>query len=111
MLGAEVDITFETQFGFDRPLSYYTELGKNFGVAFHNVWVPEPAGTIHDARKTFCTLTAAVVPMATLRRWAGHSKIETTAIYYCREREADADRLRDAMRDDTSGAADLRLVG
>ena len=61
--------------------------------------------TIHDARKT---LTAAVVSMATLGKWAGHSKIETTATYYCRERESDADKLGDAMRDD---AADLWLVG
>ncbi len=39
-LNAEVDITFETQFGFDRPLAYYHDLGKNFGLAFHNIWAP-----------------------------------------------------------------------
>ncbi|HEY6562862.1 MAG TPA: hypothetical protein VIY86_00070, partial [Pirellulaceae bacterium] len=39
-LNAEVDITFETQFSKNRPLSYYETLGENFGIAFHNVWAP-----------------------------------------------------------------------
>ena len=34
-LGAEVDVTFETQFGYDRNLDYYHQLGANFGVAFY----------------------------------------------------------------------------
>ncbi|QDU72662.1 M14 family zinc carboxypeptidase [Mucisphaera calidilacus] len=33
-LGAEVDVTFETQFGFQRPLDYYHDMGRNFGLAF-----------------------------------------------------------------------------
>ncbi|MEM6333838.1 MAG: M14 family zinc carboxypeptidase [Planctomycetota bacterium] len=33
-LNAEVDVTFETQFGFTRPLEYYYDLGENFGRAF-----------------------------------------------------------------------------
>ncbi len=45
-LRARVDITFETQFGTERPLSYYRQLGENFGIAFHNVWVPEPSGFV-----------------------------------------------------------------
>lgn len=39
VLGAEVDITFETEFGNSRPLSYYHDLGKNFGIAFYNAWI------------------------------------------------------------------------
>ena len=42
--------------------------------------------------------TAAVVPMHVLQKWAGHAKIETTAMYYTRVRESDAALLRDAMR-------------
>ncbi|MEM9353290.1 MAG: M14-type cytosolic carboxypeptidase [Planctomycetota bacterium] len=41
-LGAEVDITFETEFGNNRPLSYYQTLGENFGIAFYNAWVQVP---------------------------------------------------------------------
>ncbi len=55
-LAAEVDITFETQFGFERPLSYYHTLGQNFGLAFHNAWVPEP-GTAIVALMFFPMLT------------------------------------------------------
>jgi len=45
-LNAEVDITLETMFGYERPVEYYHQLGANFGIAFHNVWVPEPAATL-----------------------------------------------------------------
>lgn len=38
-LNAEVDITFETEFGNNRPLSYYETLGENFGIAFYNAWI------------------------------------------------------------------------
>ena len=38
-LNAEVDITFETQFGQSRPISYYHTMGENFGIAFYNAWV------------------------------------------------------------------------
>ncbi|MEM1099204.1 MAG: M14 family zinc carboxypeptidase [Planctomycetota bacterium] len=41
-LTAQVDVTFETMFGFNRELEYYTQLGANFGIAFHDSWVPEP---------------------------------------------------------------------
>lgn len=39
LLGAEVDITFETQFGKNRPISYYHDMGANFGIAFYNAWI------------------------------------------------------------------------
>ncbi len=55
-LMAQVDITFETQFGFERGVDHYLDMGKNFGVAFHNAWVPEPAGGL------------ALLPLFALRR-------------------------------------------
>ncbi|MCA9230602.1 MAG: hypothetical protein KDA57_08120 [Planctomycetales bacterium] len=42
LLNADVDITFETEFGNNRPLSYYHTLGKNFGIAFYKAWVQVP---------------------------------------------------------------------
>ncbi|MEM9352152.1 MAG: M14 family zinc carboxypeptidase, partial [Planctomycetota bacterium] len=42
LLGADVDITFETHLGLPRLQDYYLELGKNFGVAFYNVLSPDP---------------------------------------------------------------------
>ena len=36
LLNADVDVTFETEFGNNRPLSYYHTLGENFGLAFYN---------------------------------------------------------------------------
>ncbi len=50
LLGAEVDITFETQFGKNRPISYYHDMGANFGIAFYNAWirVDDPAGADFD---------------------------------------------------------------
>jgi hypothetical protein len=41
-LGAEVEITVETQFTWERNVDYYHNLGEQFGVAFYNSWVPEP---------------------------------------------------------------------
>jgi hypothetical protein len=38
VLGARVDITFETMHGKNRPVSYYNDLGKNFGLAFFDAW-------------------------------------------------------------------------
>jgi hypothetical protein len=50
LLGAEVDITFETQFGKNRPISYYHNMGANFGIAFYNAWirVDDPAEADFD---------------------------------------------------------------
>ncbi|MEM6853082.1 MAG: M14 family zinc carboxypeptidase [Planctomycetota bacterium] len=42
-LGAEVDVTFETEFGLNRPLEYYHQLGANFGIAFFEDFVGELA--------------------------------------------------------------------
>ncbi len=39
LLNADVDITFETAFGNNRPLSYYDTLGANFGIAFYSDWI------------------------------------------------------------------------
>ena len=38
-LNADVDVTFETEFGNNRPLSYYHTLGENFGIAFYSDWI------------------------------------------------------------------------
>lgn len=43
-LNADVDVTFETEFGNNRPLSYYHDLGEKFGIAFFNAWVPQLDG-------------------------------------------------------------------
>ena len=48
-LMAQVDVTFETMFGFERNLDYYRGLGENFGIAFYQAWaepVPEPAALL-----------------------------------------------------------------
>lgn len=45
LLDAEVDVTFETMFGFERPLDYYHQLGENFGLALaqgFGIEIPEP---------------------------------------------------------------------
>jgi len=49
-LNADVDVTFETEFGNNRPLSYYHALGENFGVAFYGDWiqVANPAAADFD---------------------------------------------------------------
>ncbi|MEM7626983.1 MAG: M14-type cytosolic carboxypeptidase [Planctomycetota bacterium] len=46
-LGAEVDVTFENQHGFDRPVEYYTDLGKNFGLAFFADFVDPLDGDVN----------------------------------------------------------------
>lgn len=40
LLGAEVEITFETQFTWERNTDYYQALGANFGIALYNAWAP-----------------------------------------------------------------------
>ena len=44
LLGADVDITLETSFSWERNVDYYHNLGKNFGIAFYQAWVPQVAG-------------------------------------------------------------------
>lgn len=48
LLDAEVEITFETQFTWERNTDYYLNLGKNFGVAFYNAWAPDLPGDFND---------------------------------------------------------------
>jgi len=43
-LGAEVEITLETQFTWERNTDYYLNLGANFGIAFYNAWAPQLDG-------------------------------------------------------------------
>ncbi|MEO0586271.1 MAG: M14 family zinc carboxypeptidase [Planctomycetota bacterium] len=47
-LNAEVDVTFETQFGLTRPLQYYYDLGENFGRAFAEGFGITIAGDFDD---------------------------------------------------------------
>lgn len=47
-LNADVDVTFETEFGNNRPLSYYHDLGESFGIAFYNAWVPQIEGDFNE---------------------------------------------------------------
>ncbi|MEM7577181.1 MAG: M14 family zinc carboxypeptidase [Planctomycetota bacterium] len=61
-LMAQVDVTFETMFGFERDLAYYTQLGENFGVAFYDAWVPEPAAALGVAWLGLTTLRRRVNP-------------------------------------------------
>jgi integrase len=81
-----------------------TKLANNLIRDFHKVQraagLDEPLGTVHDLRKSFGTHTASVVPMPTLQTWMGHASIATTAKFYCRVRESDADKLRQSMADD-----------
>ncbi|QDT01464.1 M14 family zinc carboxypeptidase [Adhaeretor mobilis] len=52
LLNADVDVTFELEFGNNRPLSYYQELGESFGIAFYSDWIqvanPEAADFDED---------------------------------------------------------------
>jgi len=43
-LGAEVELTVETQFTWERNTDYYKSLGANFGIALYNAWAPLLAG-------------------------------------------------------------------
>ncbi len=52
-LGAQVDVTFETQFGTRRPLSHYTETGRNFGRAFQFAFGPKPGDANYDRTVNF----------------------------------------------------------
>jgi hypothetical protein len=44
LLDAEVEITFETQFTWERNTDYYLTLGANFGIALYNAWAPQLEG-------------------------------------------------------------------
>lgn len=55
-LGAKVDITFETQFGFERPKSFYTTMGRNLGMAFADAFLPTPGDSDFDGDVDFTDL-------------------------------------------------------
>ncbi len=55
-LGARVDVTFETQFGKHRALSYYRDLGRNFGLAFEKAFEPTKGDTNFDGTINFTDL-------------------------------------------------------
>lgn len=56
--------------------------------------VDEPLATIHDLRKTYLTNVAREHPMHVVRELAGHSSIATTAKFYLKVTEDDANRVR-----------------
>jgi hypothetical protein len=62
MLGAKTEITVETQFTWERNIDYYHNLGQNFGVAFYDAWLPEPASS------ALCCLTLACLTTGRRRR-------------------------------------------
>lgn len=55
-LGAEVDITFETQFGKRRDLDYYHNMGRNFGLAFEQAYRPTVGDTDFTGTVDFADL-------------------------------------------------------
>lgn len=55
-------------------------------------------GTIHDIRKTFGTHAAHRVPMHVLQECMGHSTITTTATFYTKVRDEDAQAIRDLFQ-------------
>lgn len=64
-LGAQVEITVETQFTWERNIDYYHALGESFGIAFYNSWVtPTPEPT------TLTLLPLASIAFLTRRRRA-----------------------------------------
>jgi integrase len=55
-------------------------------------------GTLHDLRKSYCTIMASGgVPLHELRALAGHSKITTTAEFYCEVGEDVSARVQRAF--------------
>jgi murein tripeptide amidase MpaA len=44
LLQAEVEITFETQFTWERNTDYYREMGASFGIALFDAWAPKVVG-------------------------------------------------------------------
>jgi hypothetical protein len=85
LLGAQVDITFETQFGKNRPLSYYHTLGANFGIAFYNAWVQveNPAAADFDEDGD--------VASDDLQTWLQNFGTTATATHFQGDADADLD--------------------
>ena len=84
-LNAEVDITFETEFGNNRPLSHYETMGENFGIAFYNAWIkvanPDAADFDEDGD----------VDGADLAAWANGYGIGSAADHYDGDADGDGD--------------------
>jgi len=61
-LNADLDITFENQFAISRPVQYYHDLGRNFGLAIYEAWIrvpdPNPADFDQDGDVDFADLAA-----------------------------------------------------
>lgn len=52
-LGAQVDVTFETQFGRRRNVDYYNNLGKTLGIAFYEAYKPRDGDANFDGAVNF----------------------------------------------------------
>jgi hypothetical protein len=52
-LGAQVDVTFETQFGRRRNVDYYNNLGKTLGIAFYETYKPRDGDANFDGSVNF----------------------------------------------------------
>ena len=84
-LNAEVDITFETEFGNNRPLSYYETLGENFAIAFYNAWIqvanPDAADFDEDGD----------VDAADLAAWTNGYGLGSGAVHFDGDADGDGD--------------------
>ncbi len=52
--------------------------------------------TVHDCRRTYCTVMADIVPPHRLQKLAGHASIETTLKFYIHTDDAYDDQVRSA---------------
>ena len=64
--------------------------------AFRILQGEHPVGTVHDCRRTYCTVQADVVPPHRLQKLAGHADIKTTLGYYIHTDDAYDDVVRSA---------------
>ena len=64
--------------------------------AFRTLQGDHTIGTIHDCRRTYCTVQADVVPPHRLQKLAGHADIKTTLGYYIHTDDAYDDVVRSA---------------
>ncbi len=64
--------------------------------AFSTLSGDHPIGTVHDCRRTYCTVMADVVPAHRLMKLAGHADIKTTLGFYIHIDDAYADQIRGA---------------
>lgn len=54
-------------------------------------------GSIHDLRRSYCTIMAYHVPLHVLKQWAGHSDIKTTSDFYLGMASGQDDQARRAI--------------